>query len=228
MRILTLLTLYFICIHVYAEQDEFQNEYIEHYGWVRTVAMNEEELEMMRLFGRLHEERNMAAINHLLTVPDNTLEMSCLPRKAIFIEPEEPIADITITNTSNAPIHLLELNNEMRLAGMAWRPQRVTDEDCVDEENMEEKPESYYKTWQDQAYIRNTEPRYLKILKPNESFTIELPFAPSGYGPRKVSVSAAVKQYTEMTENSSRSTSTKIGETDCVFSWYAREPLKEE
>ena len=167
-------------------------------GWKRTGLMNKEEND---LFSKLEEactRRDLKTMNQIINIPKNNIRLTCRPLKERFLEPENPVFEISIKNNSNEPITVLE---------PSWQRLTLRSGNCNN-------------TWTDEFGLNvNDNPRWLKILKPQETYTFTKELFVEGYGKHEVELSYSVGVWDEISDMQREMRGTVIARTNNQFYW---------
>lgn len=173
-------------------------------GWKRTGLMNKEENE---LFSKLEEactKRDLKTMNEIIAMPNDKIGFTCRPLKQQFLEPENPALEISIKDNSNKPINLLE---------PSWQRLTLRSGTCNN-------------TWTDMFDLNvNDNPRWIKILKPQESYKYTKELFVEGYGKHEVELSYSVGVWDEINDMQREMRGTVIARSTCQFNW-AESPKK--
>jgi hypothetical protein len=167
-------------------------------GWKRTGLMNKEEND---LFSKLEEactKRDLKTMNQIIDIPKKSIRFTCRPLKQRFLEPENPVLEISIKNTSNKSINFLE---------PSWQRLTLRSGTCNN-------------TWTDMFDLNvNDNPRWIKILKPQETYTFTKELFVEGYGKHEIELSYSVGVWDEITEMQRERRGTVIDRTTSQFYW---------
>jgi hypothetical protein len=167
-------------------------------GWRRTGIMSKEE---NALFVKLEEacsKRDLKTMNEILGIPNNRITVTCRPMKPRFLEPETPVVEISIRNNSNKQVNILE---------PAWQRYTVISGNCND-------------TWTDDFGLGpSSNPGYLKILKPRDSYSFAKEMSVEQYGKHEIEVSFSMGVWNEITPTEHEMKSIVTDRTKCQFYW---------
>lgn len=169
-------------------------------GWKRTGLMNKEEND---LFSKLEEactKRDLKTMNQIINIPKRNLRLTCRPLKERFLEPENPVLEISIKNNSNDSITVLE---------PSW-------------ERLTLRSSNFNNTWTDEFALNvNDNPRWLKILKPKETYTFTKELFVEGYGKHEVELSYSVGAWDEISDMQREMRGSVIARSNSQFYWNA-------
>jgi len=167
-------------------------------GWRRTGIMTKEE---NALFVKLEEacsKRDLKTMSEILGIPNNRIAVTCRPIKQRFIEPETAFVEISIRNNSNRQVNILE---------PVWQRFTSTTGNCKD-------------TWTDDfGLCPSSNPGYLKILKPGDSYTLTKELSVEQYGKHEIEVSFSMGVWDEITPTEHEMKSIVTDRTSCQFYW---------
>ncbi len=167
-------------------------------GWKRAGVMTKEENE---LFSKLEEacsKRDLNTMNEILGIPNNRITITCRPIKQRFVEPDNLVIEISIRNNSNKQVNILE--------PVLTRQTLMT----YNDNNM----------WKDDFGLGSSlYPRYLKILKPEDSYTFTKDVSIEQYGKHEIEVSYSMSVWNEVTKTESELKGIVVSRTQCQFYW---------
>lgn len=168
------------------------------FGWKRTGLMNDEETGIYLKLEDACENHDIKTLNKILAISNNEIDLSCSPTKPRFIEPESPFIEISLKNTSNKNIHILE-TELMRFTANSYNRNDIWKDDF------------------DVITARN--PRYLKILKPSEVYRFTKELFVEGYGIHEIKLSISIGLWEKISEDTRRAHHSVIDRTSCQFYW---------
>jgi hypothetical protein len=143
-------------------------------------------------------KRDLKTMNEILGIPNNRIAVTCQPIKQRFLEPEPPVIKISIRNNSNKQVNILE---------PAW--QRYT--------LMSGNRNSI---WTDDFGLGpSSNPGYLKILKPGDTYSLTKELSVEQYGNHEIEVSFSMGFWNEITPTEHEMKSIVTDRTTCQFYW---------
>jgi hypothetical protein len=166
-------------------------------GWKRTGIMTKEENELFLKLEEACSKRDLKTMNEILGIPNNRITVTCRPIKQRFLEPDTPVVEISIRNNLDKQVNILE---------PAWRRYTSTG-NCNG-------------TWTDDFDLGPSDnPRYLKIIKPQDSYTITKELSVEQYGKHEIEVSFSMGVWNEITPTEHEMKSIVANRTTCQFYW---------
>lgn len=148
-------------------------------GWRRTGIVTKEENALFVKLEKACFKRDLkTTMSEILGIPNNRITVTCRPIKQRFIEPETPVVEISIHNNSNKQANILE---------PVWQRFTSMTGTCKD-------------TWTDDfGLCPSSNPGYLKILKPEDSYTLTKELSVEQYGKHEIEVSFSMGVWNEIT-----------------------------
>ncbi len=167
-------------------------------GWKRTGIMTKEENQLFLKLEEACSKRDIKTMNEILGVPNNRVTVTCRPLKQRFIEPDNPVIEISVRNESDKQVNILE---------PTWKRDTMT---TYNDNNM----------WKDDFGLGpDFNPRYLKILKPHDSYTLTKELSVEQYGKHEIEVSFSMGVWNEITPTEREMKSIVTNRTTCQFYW---------